>query len=322
MSRDEACLTTGEFVQRHYTLSSFEPSIGRCETEASEPSMSLLAHVERLNLHDPTRFLPFLVDGRRVGWVTPERCAVLAGHRDVFLVDAKHVALAPRWRTPQLRTAALQDIAPDLAKSKLFLKPRGEMYAVKNTWDEPEVMRIDRALVPGFGVRAYGVHVNGFVRTSAGVSLWIATRALTNAVAPGKLDNMVAGGQPAGLGLIDNVIKECAEEAGLPADVARTAKGVSTISYRLDMPEGLKDDVLFCYDLEMPPGLEPINQDGEVTRFDLVPVETALEWIGTSDRFKFNVGAVIIDFASRRGVLTERAEPRLPRLRALLGQIS
>jgi 8-oxo-dGTP pyrophosphatase MutT (NUDIX family) len=283
--------------------------------------MSLLANLERLNRHDPSRFRPFLVEGRRVGWVTPERCEVLSKHRDVFQVEATHLAMASHLATPQMRTAALQGIAPDLAKSSLFLKSSGEMFAVKNTWRDAELMRIDRALVPGLGVRAYGVHVNGFVRTSKGPSLWIATRALTNAVEPGKLDNMVAGGQPAGLSLTDNVIKECAEEAGLSADLAARARPVSTVSYRFDVPQGLKDDVLFCYDLEMPPGLEPANRDGEVTRFDLVPLEIALEWVRRSDRFKFNVGAVIIDFALRHGGLTEQTEATLSRLRTLLGQI-
>jgi hypothetical protein len=37
------------------------------------------------------------------------------------------------------------------------------------------------------------------------------------------LDNMVAGGQPLGIGLMENVIKECGEEAGIPEAIARRA---------------------------------------------------------------------------------------------------
>ena len=41
---------------------------------------------------------------------------------------------------------------------------------------------------------------------------------------PGMLDNMVAGGQPAGLSLMENVVKEAGEEAGIPCAVAGTAR--------------------------------------------------------------------------------------------------
>ena len=79
-------------------------------------------------------------------------------------------------------------------------------------WSEPEAFRIDRALAQAFGVRAYGVHVNGIVRKQDGVHLWIATRSLDRSVAPGALDNVVAGGQPAHLTLTENLAKECAED--------------------------------------------------------------------------------------------------------------
>ena len=42
---------------------------------------------------------------------------------------------------------------------------------------------------------------------------------------PGELDNTVAGGQPAGIGLHDNLIKECAEEASIPRDARRAGQG-------------------------------------------------------------------------------------------------
>ena len=47
-----------------------------------------------------------------------------------------------------------------------------------------------------FGARAYGVHVNGYVRTpDGGIELWVARRSKTKPTWPGMLDHIVAGGQ-------------------------------------------------------------------------------------------------------------------------------
>ncbi len=61
----------------------------------------------------------------------------------------------------------------------------------------------------------------------------------------GKLDHLVAGGQPYGMAVFDNLIKEAAEEADLPASLARQAVAVGAVSYRCERAEGLRDDVLF-----------------------------------------------------------------------------
>ena len=57
-----------------------------------------------------------------------------------------------------------------------------------------------------------GVHVNGFVRKAEGLQLWVGRRAKDKATAPGKLDHIVAGGQPFGLSVFDNLLKELAAD--------------------------------------------------------------------------------------------------------------
>ena len=56
------------------------------------------------------------------------------------------------------------------------------------------------------GARA-GVHINGYVETPDGLELWVARRSRTKATWPGKLDHIVAGGQPAKMTCAANVIK-------------------------------------------------------------------------------------------------------------------
>jgi 8-oxo-dGTP pyrophosphatase MutT (NUDIX family) len=70
--------------------------------------------------------------------------------------------------------------------------------------------------------------------------------------------------QPYGLSCSANVVKECWEEAGVPNQLAAAATAVGFVSYVSMSEEGLKPDVLFCYDLQLPEDFVPQPQDGEV----------------------------------------------------------
>ena len=254
------------------------------------------------------RFVPFIVAGRQYGWLTHERAAALLAHPAVFQSAKNGVTLHRKFKTPALRSKAIAEIAPALAATGLYPMPRGELYGVKNRWSDPPALRIDRALAPGFGLRAYGVHVNGVVPKPRGLDLWIGTRAKELLVEPGKLDNMVAGGQPAHLGLMANLVKECAEEAHLTAKLAQTARPTGVLSYSFESPQGLRCDTLFCYDLVMPARTKPRPSE-EIARYQLMPLAKVLKLVRDGGRFKFNVNLVIIDFAIRRGIITPETEP-------------
>jgi len=115
------------------------------------------------------------------------------------------------------------------------------------------------------------------------------------------LDNMVAGGQPIDLSLWDNVIKESAEEAGIPEDLAARARPVGAVTYCMEAKSGLKPDCMFCYDLELPADFEPECTDGEVEAFELWPLLRVAEAVRDSRAFKFNCNLVILDFLVRHG---------------------
>ena len=71
---------------------------------------------------------------------------------------------------------------------------------------------------------------------------------------------------------------------------------------------GLRNDVLFIYDLEMPADFVPRNKDGEIAEFMLMPADEVVAVVRAGDEFKFNVNLVIADFALRHGLVTP-AEP-------------
>lgn len=270
--------------------------------------MSFLDKIDACNCWDRARFVPFVAAGAQVGWLTPERAAELRTYTDIFTPAGGGVAMRAALGTPAARTRAIAAIAPALVAGGGFPALRGELYAVKNRWREKERLRLDRGLAPAFGVRAYGVHVNGFVRRRDGLHLWIGTRAADRPIDPGKLDNMVAGGQPAGLSLMENVVKECREEAAIGAARARTARPTGVITYCCARDGGLRADTLFCFDLEMPRDEKPKPSE-EITGYELMPAQEALRLVRTTGRFKFNVALVIVDFAIRHGLITPDTTP-------------
>ena len=61
------------------------------------------------------------------------------------------------------------------------------------------------------------------------------------------------------------------------SDDACAPVAVGAISYCQETDSGLKPDVMFCYDLELPADFAPRNTDGEVDTFYLWPVEEVAE---------------------------------------------
>jgi len=266
--------------------------------------MSFLRHIAACNSHDMARYRPFIVAGQRVGWVRDdvrERLAALGGP---FQADGGGIAVSDRYGHAADRTAAVHDALLRLVDEGALPKLRDEAYPVLTRWGATPLMEVDRAAVPLFGLKSFGLHVNGHVRKADGLHLWVGKRATDRGVAPGQYDNLVAGGQPARLTLTENLIKEAAEEAALPEALARRAVPVGYISYVMENHVGLKDDTMFCYDLELDPDFVPRNTDGEVERFELWPVDRVADSVARTDDWKFNVNLVVIDFLIRHGVLS------------------
>jgi len=157
--------------------------------------------------------------------------------------------------------------------------------------------------VPFFGIKAYGVHLNGFRRDGGALQLWIGRRSPKKAVAPGKFDNLVAGGIGYPHGLFETLIKECGEEASIPEPIAKRSVPVGAVSYRMEVKHGLRDDVLFCYDLDCPKDFVPQIGDDELVGFDLRDAREAIALAAQGDAFKFNVNLVLIDFGLRHGII-------------------
>lgn len=265
--------------------------------------MALYDHIATCNAHSLDGKLPFSVGGVPVGWVRRDLAKLMGRWGDYFKVTDSEVAILESLKDVEERSRALAEAGAALVVKQALPRNRKELCPVMARFGGEVLMRIDRAWLESFGVVSYGVHVNGYVETPNGPELWIGVRSRNREVAPGKLDNMVAGGLPVGLGLAENVVKEAAEEASVPEELAQTARPAGVVSYMLDTKNGMRRDMLFVYDLKLPADFEPVNTDGEVSGFVRWPAQQALRVIDETDEFKFNVNLVIIDFAIRHGLI-------------------
>jgi 8-oxo-dGTP pyrophosphatase MutT (NUDIX family) len=264
--------------------------------------MSFADHIRACNNYDRARVVPFFAGERRIGWLRRDNAAALARFTRVFGVEPDRVHLVARGDVDAV-SAAVDEVVEALVVENRLPKWRNETFDVMARWGDAPLFRVDRGAVAFFGVRAYGIDLNGYRRDKGGIHLWVGRRAPNKRLAPDKLDNLVAGGIGNGYGIAATLAKEADEEAAIPASLIGRAVPVGAITYLMENDIGIRDSVLFVYDLELPAEFVPQNRDGEVADFQLMPAEHVIERIRATDDFKFDVNLVFLHFALRHGLI-------------------
>ncbi|KAM7411014.1 hypothetical protein PAMA_021138 [Pampus argenteus] len=255
----------------------------------------------------------FEIDGIQVGWIPAHVAPLLTRYPEVF--SPPHggaVSLHHRLNSREKRSEAVDAVLTSLRgeSSLRCLKGwRDEKYSVMAKFSDPPLMWMERAATCLFGVKRYGVHINGYTVAESGeVSMWLARRSPTKQTYPGLLDNMAAGGLAAGVGVKHTMVKECQEEACIPAALAEKARSVNTVSYTYEDEEGVFAESQFVFDLQLPLQFKPKVGDGEVQDFYLLPIDEVKELLATDD-FKPNSAMVVLDFLIRHSFIDPDREP-------------
>ncbi len=264
--------------------------------------MSFRDHIGSCNNYDPARVVPLTAGGARIGLLRRDNAAALRRFSEVFAVGSDGVELVASGDVTAV-SRAIDSVVDVLVADGCVAKWRNETFDVAPRWGMPPVFRLDRGAVPFFGTRAYGVHLNGYAREGDTLRLWVGRRSPAKQIAPNKLDNLVAGGIGNEHGIEETLVKEAEEEASIPPGLIKHAVPAGAVSYRMETRLGIRDDVLFVYDLETPADFAPENRDGEIVHFELMPASEVLERVRATSDFKFNVNLVILDFAVRHGLL-------------------
>jgi len=202
------------------------------------------------------------------------------------------------------RVALLGEINQRLRADGLIVAWRDESFAVPALDDGHLLATFERAASRFWGTLTFGAHCNGYLADADGrpSHLWIAQRAFTKPTDPGLLDNLVGGGVPHGQSPAACVVREGWEEAGLtPVQMAGLLPG-RRLRVARDIPEGFQLEEVSAYDLALPAGLVPQNQDGEVHSITCMPVAEALARAAAGE-MTVDASLVTLDFALRHQLL-------------------
>ena len=251
--------------------------------------------------------LPFAIGGIVVGSVALDHVDALRAWPRAFAVDGGRVALLA-----EDRDATLAAVNATLREQGLIVAWRDETYAIRAQAGAPPLALIERAAARFWGTLTFGAHANGYVADAEGrpTHVWIARRSPHKATDPGLLDNLVGGGVPHGQTPFETLVREGFEEAGLDAALMRSAVPGRVIELARDIVEGFMHEQLHTFDLRLPSGLTPVNQDGEVAELHCVPVQEAIA-IAAGDAMTVDASLVTLDFVLRHKLLAADDSQRL-----------
>jgi hypothetical protein len=235
-----------------------------------------------------------------VGWISAQQ-------KRVLIEDC-----STQWRdeispAPSLCLLCERD-SPDVVLARLVadlhraghIGWRGELYAVREETSGRKLALIERAAAKFLGLVTVGAHCNGYVVDHRGrpSHLWIGKRALSKAIDPGLLDNLVGCGVPWPQSPDEAVIREGWEEAGFPATVMRGATLQDVHGLDRQDVGGRHRQLLHIYDLMLPQGLVPRNLDGEVESYLLLATQEITERL-RAGQFTPDAAVATLDFLFR-----------------------
>ena len=173
-----------------------------------------VAECNEITPADVATYTPLVVAGVEVGLMQRAFADALVAHGDgVFTMeewkedaDASSPSSSSRstivtldadaTMTADARTAVVAPVVASLRDAGVIEGWRDEMFPVDAGYGSENLLLVERAAASLLGIRAYGVHVNGYVVMPDGSDeLWVARRAKNKQTFPGKLDHVVAGGE-------------------------------------------------------------------------------------------------------------------------------
>ena len=239
----------------------------------------------------PQDAVPWYLGGSQAatGYIMPAHAKVLQSLSSQWT----DLSLGLLWDTPERthasRSQALAELAKQLHDLGYVTGWRNEKFSY---WEDhvigtgPQCLEptsllraafeMERSAFRFFGLRSHAVHVNGFTNDG---HLWCGRRALTKPTDPGMLDNVAAGGLPVGESLQSCGIREMAEEAGISEALALSAVSHGKVITCRAVDRGWHHEILWVYNLSVPPDVTPINQDGEVSEFTRLSPKQVVEAI-------------------------------------------
>jgi len=154
---------------------------------------------------------------------------------------------------------------------------------------------VERAAVRPLGVATHAVHLVGF--TAAG-AVWVQQRAFDKATDPGRWDTLMGGLMCARESVEQTLTRETWEEAGLRIEQLHDVAPIGTLTVRRPLPDGYMVEHIHMFEARVPDGVLPVNQDGEVERFECLGVPVLVDRLQAGE---FTLEAALIHARWLRG---------------------
>ena len=195
-----------------------------------------------------------------VGSIEPKVASRLAGAR---MPIAKH---ADGWTIVPPFDASLELIARWLHDEGLTGRWRDELLPVAAR-DGRTLAAVERSVVRVLGLATFAVHLSG---RAEGGAFWVQQRAFDKATDPGRWDTLMGGQMAASESVRSTLARETAEEAGLGLGQLRSLRRAADVFVCRPVEEGFMNERIAVFRARLPPGVAPINRDGEVVSFECV----------------------------------------------------
>jgi isopentenyldiphosphate isomerase len=261
---------------------------------------NLLRHIKNFRINKNS-FTKFVINDMHVGWVNTIYVEKLFIESNKFLILDDCLTFHSSLKTVQQKSDVIESISKKLFEQNIVKVWRNELCSVMNTFGGETLFEVERGAALFFGIKAYGVFLNGYTLIENEKYLWIAKRSETKSTYPNKYDCIVAGGITDGLTPYECLVKECSEEASLSSDIVSSATPVGTIDYIRESDGVAENATMFNYDILLPNDFQPMPVDGEVDSFKLLSLPDVLKEIQNRDNFKDNCNLIITDFLIRHG---------------------
>lgn len=197
-----------------------------------------------------------------VGSIEPSLAARLAAAGlPVSSVDSAWVVAAPA-------EASLAAIARWLHEQGVCSRWRDELLPVRDGSGRP-IACVERSVVRALGIPTLAVHLVG---SAPGGRAWLQQRAFDKATDPGAWDTLVGGLVGVDESVDLALARETWEEAGLHLRQLEGILHAGRIAVRRPVSDGYMVEDIEVFHAVVPAGIEPRNQDGEVERFECLPL--------------------------------------------------
>ncbi len=170
---------------------------------------------------------------------------------------------------------------------------RNELLAVKDT-EGNELGAIERGVCRQFGIETEAIHLVGYCGKD---NVWVQQRAHNKPNDPSKWDTLVGGMISSEDNLLSALERETWEEAGLLVAELKILATHGKLHQRRPCEDGYGAylaETVHWMTARVPSLIKPVNQDGEVAQFALLPAKTVLEMI-LANEFTIEASLILLE---------------------------